>query len=531
MKWSTPLKHFSIGLSPSLPPPLSLSLSLSLSLPDHFSSPMELGSVVQFLENRNILVTGATGFLAKIFVEKILRVQPNVKKLYLLLRAADEKSALQRFHNEAIAKDLFRVLREKLGGNLNSLISEKVTLVPGDITCENLGVKDPNLEEEMWREVDIVVNLAATTNFDERYDVSFQLNTMGAKNVLNFSKKCANIKLLLHVSTAYVSGEKAGLILEKPYYMGETLNGVSGLNLDTEKKIMEERLSELRAEEATDKEITLAMKDLGIQRARKYGWPNTYVFTKAMGEMLLGQIKGNIPLVMLRPTIVTSTYKEPFPGWVEGLRTIDSLAVGYGKGRLTCFLGDPESVIDVIPADMVVNSMLVAMEANANQASDDVVIYQVGSSLANPLRYSWIQDYGHRYFTKHPWVGKDGKAVIVGKVTVLSSMASFRRYMAIRYLLPLKGLQVANTAFCQFFEGTYSEFRRKINFVFRLVELYQPYLFFKGLYDDINTEKLRMAAKEGNVETDVFYFDPRTINWEDYFMNTHIPGVVKYVFR
>ncbi|KAG5566556.1 hypothetical protein RHGRI_002195 [Rhododendron griersonianum] len=180
---------------------------------------------------------------------------------------------------------------------------------------------------------------------------------------------------------------------------------------------------------------------------------------------------------------------------------------------------------------MVVNSMLVAMEANANQASDDVVIYQVGSSLANPLRFSWIQDYGQRYFTKHPWVGKDGKAVIVGKVTVLSSMASFRRYMAIRYLLPLKGLQVANTAFCQFFQGTYSEFHRKINFVFRLVELYQPYLFFKGVYDDINTEKLRMAAKEGNVETDVFYFDPKIINWEDYFLNTHIPGVVKYVFR
>ncbi|GMP24320.1 hypothetical protein CsSME_00001626 [Camellia sinensis var. sinensis] len=62
---------------------------------------MELGSVVHFLENRTILVTGATGFLAKIFVEKILRVQPNVKKLYLLLRASDAHSASQRLHNEA----------------------------------------------------------------------------------------------------------------------------------------------------------------------------------------------------------------------------------------------------------------------------------------------------------------------------------------------------------------------------------------------------------------------------------------------
>ena len=68
-----------------------------------------------------------------------------------------------------MAKDLFRVLREKLGASLNSLISEKITPVAGDITCENLGVKDSNLVEEMWKEVDVVVNLAATTNFDERY--------------------------------------------------------------------------------------------------------------------------------------------------------------------------------------------------------------------------------------------------------------------------------------------------------------------------------------------------------------------------
>ncbi|KAH7834732.1 hypothetical protein Vadar_019057 [Vaccinium darrowii] len=207
-----------------------------------------------------------------------------------------------------------------MGSSMNTLISEKVTLVPGDITCENLGVKDCNLAEEMRREVDIVVNLAATTKFDERYDVSFNLNTMGAKNVLDFSKVCAKLKMLLHLSTAYVSGERGGLILEKPCCMGEALNGTPGLDLDMEKKIMEERFIELQTKEATEQEITLAMKDLGIQRAKKYGWPNTYVFTKAMGEMLLGQTKGNIPLVILRPTIISSTYKEPFPGWVEGIR-------------------------------------------------------------------------------------------------------------------------------------------------------------------------------------------------------------------
>lgn len=64
---------------------------------------------------------------------------------------------------------MFRVLKEKNGTHLNALISEKITLVPGDITLEDLGVKDSNLREEMWNKLDVVINLAATTNFDERY--------------------------------------------------------------------------------------------------------------------------------------------------------------------------------------------------------------------------------------------------------------------------------------------------------------------------------------------------------------------------
>ncbi|KAG8655121.1 hypothetical protein MANES_04G005400v8 [Manihot esculenta] len=465
-------------------------------------SKMEFGSVLQFLENKNILVTGATGFLAKIFVEKILREQPNVKKLYLLLRAADAKSASQRLHNEVIGKDLFRLVKEKWGANMNSFISEKIVLVPGDISYgDELGVKDSHLKEEMWRELDVIVNLAATTNFDERYDLALGVNTLGAKHVLCFAKKCIKLKVLVHVSTAYVSGEKAGLILETPYKMGKTLNGVSGLDIDEEKKLIDEKLNELQAQGATDEAIKEAMKDMGIQRAKVYGWPNTYVFTKAMGEMVVGHLKGNLSVVILRPTIVTSTYKEPFPGWVEGVRTIDGLAVGYGKGRLTCFLGDINGIVDVIPADMVVNAIIVSMVAHVNELSDESIIYQ------------------------------DGKPVKVGRVKVLDSMNSFRRYMALRYLLLLKGLELANVAFCHYFDGMYSDLNRKIKFVMRLVELYKPYLFFQGVFDDMNTEKLRMAARENNIETDMFYFDPKSIEWDDYFINIHIPGVVKYVFK
>ncbi|KAK9072665.1 hypothetical protein SSX86_009100 [Deinandra increscens subsp. villosa] len=499
---------------------------------------MELGSIADFLDNKVMLITGATGFLAKIFVEKILRVQPNVKKLYLLVRAPDGKSALQRFNTEvsfkpikAVGKELFKLLKEKHGTNLDKFLSEKVTPVGGDITCEDLGVLDSSLKQEMWRHVDVVVNAAATTNFDESYDVALNLNTFGAKNVLIFAQKCVNIKLLLHVSTAYVSGEKPGLILETPYYMGESLNGTSGLDIDDERKIVENKLKELKSDHnASHKSIKIAMKDLGLQRANHYGWPNTYVFTKALGEMIIGHLKGDMPVVIIRPTIVTSTFKEPFPGWVEGVRTIDSLALAYGKGSLTCFLGNTEGVYDVVPADMVVNAMIIATAAHANLTCSET-IYHVGSSVSNPLKFNIIQRCAYRYFTDHPWIGKNNKPIIVGQVRVLNSLSSFHRYIGLRYLLPLQVLQLVNFILCGAFEGTYKTLKRQINFVLRLVDLYKPYLFTKTFYDDMNTEKLRTMVRESGDEEEMFYFDPKVIDWVNYFEHIHFPGVRQHGFK
>uniref|UniRef100_A0A7N0TIR2 Fatty acyl-CoA reductase n=1 Tax=Kalanchoe fedtschenkoi TaxID=63787 RepID=A0A7N0TIR2_KALFE len=480
-----------------------------------------LSSIVGFLENKTILVTGSTGFVAKVFVEKILGIQPKVKKLFLLLRAKDSASASTRLYEEILSKELFVVLKEKWGSSdLSNLISERVTVpVGGDISCEDLGVKEVDLKNEMWNEVDVVVNLAATVNFDERYDVALAINTMGPKHILNFAKKCVNLKAFIHVSTAYVCGEKAGVMAETPFKMGETLNGTSGLDINFEFKVMEEKLKQLKEEEKlSEAAITAAMKDFGNKRARRFGWPNTYR-------------GGDMPLVILRPTIVTSTIKEPFAGWIEGVRTIDSLAMAYGKGRMECFLGDPNSTIDLIPADMVVNSIIVAIAAHANRPGETV--YQVGSSNRNPLKYSSIPLWGHIYFTQNPWTDRDGKKVLVRKIKILDTMESFHSYMSLRYILPLKMLEVANIACCHYFDGFYTIAKRKIDVVMRLVELYRPYLFFKPIFDDKNTDKLRAAARNSMDSGDVFHFqfDPKTIDWEDYMMNVHFPGAVKRLFK
>lgn len=69
------------------------------------------------------------------------------------------------------------------------------------------------------------------------------------------------------VVLAYVCGKGEGEILEKPFKMGESLNGALGLDIDAEKRLVEETLNDLKAKEAPQDVVTKSMKVLGIQRS------------------------------------------------------------------------------------------------------------------------------------------------------------------------------------------------------------------------------------------------------------------------
>ncbi|XP_078434417.1 alcohol-forming fatty acyl-CoA reductase-like [Wolffia australiana] len=486
--------------------------------------------VISFLEDKSILITGSTGFLAKMFVEKVLRLQPKLKKLLLLVRASDRKSATHRLHTEVTGTKLFGVLRQQHGKGFPDFISQKTLAVAGDITRNNLGIEDPALLAQLWSEVDVVVNVAATTNFYDRYDVALKINVLGAKNALEFAKKCENLQLFLHVSTAYVCGLRRGLILEETLRMGESLNGSPGLDVDEEIALVEETLKELQGREATEKTEKAAMKELGIKRARFFGWPNTYVFSKALGEMTISQLRGNTPVVIIRPTIITSTLRDPFPGWIEGTRTIDSLIIGYIKGNLTCFLGDVGLTVDVIPGDMVVNAMIVTMEAHANQPRSKF-IYHVGTSVSNPVTYATLEECGYRYFRENPRIGNNGKIVGTQKMPVFSSLPSFQRYMTLRYWLPLEGLRLLNAAMRGLFSESYNALSRRYKFVMHLVDLYAPYAFFDACFDDLNLVRLGAAAGNKRSVAGILDCDPKAIDWDYYFTRVHYPGVLEHVLK
>ncbi|CAJ2654639.1 unnamed protein product [Trifolium pratense] len=492
------------------------------------------GTTMQdFLKGKTILVIGTTGFLAKVFVEKILRIQPKIQKLYLLVRASNTDLASHRLQNEVFQTDLFKVLREKLGEDFNSYIAKKVVAIAGDLGVENLGIKDNNIKNVMFEEIDIIVNSAGNTKFDERFDISMSVNTKGALHVLNFAKNCHKMKVLVHLSTAYVCGETKEdevIFQEKPFEIGESLKGTSKLDIEIEMNLLEKKLDELRALNMDENKIKHALKDYGIERSNLHGWPNTYVFTKAMGEMLLVHYKDNVPLIIIRPAMVTSTSKDPFPGWIEGQRTVDSMICTYGKGKLPCFLGHPKTILDIIPADLVINSVIAAMVINSNQAPKNF-IYHVSSSLRNPLKVSDVHKISHQYFMKTPYINKNGKPIVISKGIALKSLSTFNIYVTIRYALPLKVFNLVNNIICHSFQDVYDDNYKKIRMVKKIAKLYKPYVFLKAVFDDTNTENLRRAAKSYNMENEELEFDPTSINWTDYMMNTHIPGLVKYAMK
>ncbi|PWA80292.1 fatty acyl-CoA reductase 3 [Artemisia annua] len=330
----------------------------------------------------------------------------------------------------------------------------------------------------MRRTVDVVVCSAASTMFDERYDVAFATNTLGVEHVSDFVNNCTNIKLLLHVSTAYVSGERSGIIFENPFKMGETLNGKNDLNIKEERLVIQDRHRQLVPENADEEAISSAMKNFGLQR------------------------------------------------------TIDGFIASYGKGRTSCFLSDPDKVLDLIPGDMVINAMILAMVAHMNKPYSRI-IYHVGSPMSNPLSISSFRNCVIDYFIKHPLMSRQGSPIITTRdIKLLTSMNSFNRYVAIRYMIPLKGIQCANILLCQTFSAWCHDAERKIKIVLRLAELFKPYVLIHNIFDDANLNILNGIVTESiGAEKETFFLDVKSINWEDYFTYIHIPGLVKYALK
>uniref|UniRef100_A0A0E0HAC4 Fatty acyl-CoA reductase n=1 Tax=Oryza nivara TaxID=4536 RepID=A0A0E0HAC4_ORYNI len=388
-----------------------------------------------------------------------------------------------------------------------------------DVSLKNFGIGDARLAEDIRKETNIIVHMAATVNFAERYDTALAINTMGVKHMIDFASKCTNLELVLLVSTAYVNLMKQGIMMEKPLQQWRSYDGRSDLDISEEMAFKDEKLKELVYNNASERTIRHTMKKIGAQRAKKFGWANAYVFTKAMGEMLAYEQNSRLPIVIIRPSATTSTWKEPFPGWIEGAKAIDTWITNYGKGTLKFFPTDVATVIDIVPADIVVNAMLCIISYHPQGTAD--FIYQIGSSMSNPIKLGQMSQTTYKYFSQIPFVGAKGDVVKVKQPNFLATMASFYETMDKHYKMPLQDMLRRGLSTTED-RHIYNHLKREYDFTVAVAEVYWPFTISKTRFDDSKMQNLMGMVTERDRE--LIPCNIKFINWDKYFMETHIPG-------
>lgn len=126
---------------------------------------MEGIGVLEFLRGKNYFVTSATGFLAKVLIEKLLRTMPDVGKIYVLIRAKDKQDATERLKNEIIDSELFKSLESLHGKSYKTFMLDMLIHVAGDVCKSDIGI-ERNLAAEIAQVVNVIVNSSANTTFD-----------------------------------------------------------------------------------------------------------------------------------------------------------------------------------------------------------------------------------------------------------------------------------------------------------------------------------------------------------------------------
>nr|XP_032525754.1 fatty acyl-CoA reductase 1-like [Danaus plexippus plexippus]XP_032525755.1 fatty acyl-CoA reductase 1-like [Danaus plexippus plexippus] len=133
--------------------------------------------VVKYYADKSILITGATGFMGKVLMEKLLRSCPDIKTMYILVRKKKDQPAEQRLRNVVNCK-LFEKLLE-----MNPKVVDKIKVINGDIMEEGLGLSPQHLEE-LRNECQIVFNNAASVSFNLSLKEAVKTNVMGTQKVL-----------------------------------------------------------------------------------------------------------------------------------------------------------------------------------------------------------------------------------------------------------------------------------------------------------------------------------------------------------
>jgi HAD superfamily hydrolase (TIGR01490 family) len=511
----------------------------------------------QALAGRRIAITGATGFLGTALVERLVRTIPDCQ-LVLLVRPG-RRGPAERVRREVLRNDCFDRLRGELGERFDAEMAARITPIGGDVAVDGLDLDDDG--RALLATCATVIHSAAAVSFDSPLDGAVEVNLLGPTRVAQvIEQACAEAGRpdrphLIAVSTAYVAGTRRGgvpeAILAETAFASEVAwrpevamarrarDDTDASSRDPKRlsRFHRQARAELgaagvpvlaaKAERLREEWIKDHMVKLGKARAQALGWPDAYAYTKALGERALLDSRGDVPVTIVRPSIIESSLADPVPGWIRGFRMAEPVIISYGRGLLKEFPGIPEGVVDVIPVDMVVAALLAVAARGPNHGPADV--FHVASGARNPLRYRQLVDLVRNWFLQNPLADANGQPIVVpewsfpGRGRVQRQLQQATRTMSaaekVLQALPVRGKQADLTTRLE-------ERREEAERALGYVELYGAYTETEAVFGVDRLIGLWESADAGDHGD--FCFDPAAIDWPVYVRDVHLPSVVAH---
>ena len=537
--------------------------------------------VAATLRGKNLVLIGATGFVGKVALSMLLCRYPEVGKVYTLVRPGMGNTAEERFYKKVATSPAFDPLREAHGEGFESFLRDKIVEIGGDI-----GRPMCNFTEEMIAEfeaaggIDVILNSAGLVSFTPSLESALRINARGATNVLEVARRLR--AKLVHVSTCFVCGKREGDVWEDDEIVGyfprrdelEDRDFSAAAEMEDCQRLIDQvrersndraHISEFRERAAESLEsqrresdddrtmrlavarerkiwVTTRLAQLGQERAEHWGWTNTYTYTKSLGEQAILSDK-EVTSTIVRPAIVESAVRYPFPGWNEGFNTTAPLVYLVLKGQR--LIPASQTPIDIVPVDLVCAGMILATAAILAGQHDPV--YQLGTSDMNTVTAKRIVQLTGLAIRRHfRQLADAGENPIENRIRARLEcypvhFDEFDRRSAPRFGALANRVSAAidrhlptwgAPRLTAWAERAKEELAKVSNFTTQVDDLVTMFRPFNHDYEiRFRCDNIRNLHKRCTpADRAALPWDPESIDWRTYWMDTHFPGLQRWVF-
>ncbi|XP_048862742.1 fatty acyl-CoA reductase 1-like isoform X1 [Brienomyrus brachyistius] len=447
-----------------------------------------MASIAEYYAGKSVLITGATGFMGKVLVEKLLRCCPGISTVYVLVRPKAGQSMQQRV-NDMMKCKLFDRVRED-----NPDFHKKVVPVSSELTQPGLAISPQDITK-LAACVNVVFHCAATIRFDEPLKHALQLNVIATQQLLSLAKQMQNLEAFVHISTAYANCNRRHIdevIYPPPVEPKKLIDSLEWMD------------------DGMVREITPRL--IGER-------PNTYTYTKALAECVVQQESDKLSVAIIRPSIVGASWQEPFPGWIDNFNGPSGVFIAAGKGILRTMRASNDAVADLIPVDVVINLTLAAGWYTAVHRPKSALVYNCTTGGINPFHWGEIEHHVMSTFKRNPLEQAFRRPnanitsnYLINQYWILVS----HKFPALLYDLYLR------------LSGQKPQMMRIFNRLHKAIGLLE---YFSSQDWEWNSDNVSMLMAQLTPEDrKMFNFDVRQLNWPEYIENYCI-GTKKYVLN